>query len=163
VQHFQLIRGGREPSLQQAPTLGTLDALVEIGLIGKEPARALRDAYVLLRNVEHRLQYLDDAQTHTLPPRDAVDDCERLAAMRARLAETGFDPPDAAVARIAALARSGRLRSIAPATRLRLDVLVPRVLDASATTRDPNATLGRWFDLIEAIAGRSAYLALLEE
>ncbi len=240
AQHFQLIRGGREPALRLRPTLATLAALVHEELIDQSIGARLREAYIFLRNVEHRLQYLDDAQTHTLPARDALDDCDRIAAMCARLvdvasqvppfdrllavledhrrfvaaqfdgvfgldedapvdaeesrpsgidlwsafadaspvyardeaaaltvhaqlAASGFDPPDGAFARLAALARSARLRTIATATRARLDSLVPRVIESAAAETDPTATLGRWFDLIEAIAGRSAYLALLEE
>ena len=243
AQHFQLIRGGREPGLRLRPTLATLAALVRDGLLGTDVGERLKDAYRFLRNVEHRLQYLDDAQTHSLPARERVDDCERVAAMcarlvavdvggdgrpdfdalvaalerhrrvvaeqfdavfgledeggaaplpgplraidlwsmfcdasaihvrdepvadavRVRLAALGFAPPDDAFNRLVALARSTRLRTMPALARARLDALVPRLIDASATQADPNATLARWFDLIEAIARRSAYLALLAE
>ncbi len=240
AQHFQLIRGGREPHLRLRPTVATLAALVREGLITAEVGGWLLDAYTFLRNVEHRLQYLDDAQTHTLPGRSASDDCLRIGAMcdrlvphdgprgfdglvaalevhrgrvatqfdavfglesptastgpgpiatttaglwsafcessplhardeaaatavRERLVALGFDPPDGAFARLVALARSTRLRALSSSARGRLDALVPRLVDASSGTADRTATLGRWFDLIEAIAGRSAYLALLDE
>lgn len=67
VQVFQLIRGGREPALQQPATLPVLAALAERGHISTEAAGELREAYVFLRNLEHRLQYRDDQQTQELP------------------------------------------------------------------------------------------------
>jgi glutamate-ammonia-ligase adenylyltransferase len=67
VQVFQLIRGGHERSLQQQPTLPVLAALGERGFIEAPAVAELRDAYVFLRNLEHRLQYRDDQQTQELP------------------------------------------------------------------------------------------------
>lgn len=67
VQVFQLIRGGHERSLQQQPTLPVLAALGERGFIESAAVAELRDAYVFLRNLEHRLQYRDDQQTQELP------------------------------------------------------------------------------------------------
>lgn len=67
VQVFQLIRGGHERSLQQQPTLPVLAALGERGFIEPAAVAELRDAYVFLRNLEHRLQYRDDQQTQELP------------------------------------------------------------------------------------------------
>ena len=245
AQHFQLIRGGREAALRLQPTLATLAKLAELNLLARDTAKRLSDAYTFLRDVEHRLQYLDDAQTHVLPgpSAEAADDRARIAAMctplmaphttfetlvaelesvrdfvalqfdalfasadrllgettnaasmttiasagadlwarfanaasndappesdrdsmREALVVLGYEPPDTAISRLAGLARSARLRALPPATRERLDALVAHVLEASTNERDPNATLARWFDLIEAIAGRSAYLALLDE
>jgi glutamate-ammonia-ligase adenylyltransferase len=71
AQVFQLIRGGRDPALQIKPTLQVLKRLAESGLLAAEAVAALCAAYDFLRRVEHRLQYLDDAQTHTLPTTDA--------------------------------------------------------------------------------------------
>ena len=67
AQAFQLIRGGRDPSLQLRPTLGVLALLAEKKLIPQEAASGLSEAYVFLRRLEHRLQYLEDDQTHSLP------------------------------------------------------------------------------------------------
>lgn len=67
VQVFQLIRGGRETALRLRPTLAALDRLGGRGLLPADAVTELRDAYVFLRNLEHRLQYLDDKQTQTLP------------------------------------------------------------------------------------------------
>lgn len=67
TQVFQLIRGGREPRLQGRSTLTTLAHLTELKLLSLDNMRELSQAYNFLRRVEHRLQYLDDAQTQTLP------------------------------------------------------------------------------------------------
>lgn len=67
AQVFQLIRGGRDADLRDRSTRKTLDTLVEKNLLTKEEVDQLKTAYTFLRNLEHRLQYLDDAQTHTLP------------------------------------------------------------------------------------------------
>jgi glutamate-ammonia-ligase adenylyltransferase len=67
AQAFQLIRGGRDPDLQTRPTLQVLTLLGEKGLLPAEVVAELRAAYDFLRRLEHRLQYLDDAQTHELP------------------------------------------------------------------------------------------------
>ena len=71
AQVFQLIRGGRDSSLQIKPTLKVLGRLAERGIVTREAERELAAAYDFLRRVEHRLQYLDDAQTHTLPGGEA--------------------------------------------------------------------------------------------
>ncbi|HEY6280405.1 MAG TPA: bifunctional [glutamate--ammonia ligase]-adenylyl-L-tyrosine phosphorylase/[glutamate--ammonia-ligase] adenylyltransferase [Burkholderiales bacterium] len=66
AQVFQLIRGGRESELRIRPTLAVLEKLVGLNLLPEQAAGELRDAYVFLRNLEHRLQYLDDDQTQSL-------------------------------------------------------------------------------------------------
>jgi glutamate-ammonia-ligase adenylyltransferase len=67
AQVFQLIRGGRDTPLQIKPTLKVLALLAERGILNADAALELAAAYDFLRRVEHRLQYLDDAQTHQLP------------------------------------------------------------------------------------------------
>ena len=67
AQVFQLIRGGREPALRTQPTLAVLPQLAARNLLPGAAAQELTDAYGFLRNLEHRLQYLDDRQTHELP------------------------------------------------------------------------------------------------
>lgn len=67
AQVFQLIRGGRDTELRIRPTQQVLATLAAKGQLSPETARALDDAYVFLRNLEHRLQYLDDQQTQELP------------------------------------------------------------------------------------------------
>lgn len=70
AQVFQLIRGGRDAALRDRSTRKTLVTLAEKRLLSEEVVQQLLHAYNFLRNLEHRLQYLDDAQTHTLPPND---------------------------------------------------------------------------------------------
>jgi glutamate-ammonia-ligase adenylyltransferase len=67
AQVFQLIRGGKSPALQVRPTRAILTQLAAMDLLPETVAADLEAAYVFLRNVEHRLQYRDDAQTQQLP------------------------------------------------------------------------------------------------
>ena len=67
AQIHQLIHGGREPALRAPATLDALAALGAGGRIGEDEARSLGDAYRLLRTIEHRVQMVDDRQTHSLP------------------------------------------------------------------------------------------------
>jgi glutamate-ammonia-ligase adenylyltransferase len=67
AQVFQLIRGGRDRLLQVRPTLHVLNLLVERGQLSLDTTAELAAAYDFLRRLEHRLQYLDNAQTHRLP------------------------------------------------------------------------------------------------
>jgi len=70
VQLLQVVRGGQFPELRTRPTLDALQRLAKAGLMPQATADALSAAYVFLRQVEHRIQYLDDQQTHVLPTRD---------------------------------------------------------------------------------------------
>lgn len=67
VQTHQLIAGGRERQLQTPGTLALLDVLETLGRLPEEAKAGLADAYIFLRTVEHRLQMLNDEQTHSLP------------------------------------------------------------------------------------------------
>lgn len=67
AQVFQLIRGGRDTSLQTRATIATLQLLAEKSLLPAGTVAELLDAYRFLRALEHRLQYRDDAQTQRLP------------------------------------------------------------------------------------------------
>ncbi|WP_348766648.1 bifunctional [glutamate--ammonia ligase]-adenylyl-L-tyrosine phosphorylase/[glutamate--ammonia-ligase] adenylyltransferase [uncultured Salinisphaera sp.] len=75
VQAFQLIRGGQEPSLQDARLLPTLRRLARDGHLPAHTAQELETAYRFLRRAENRLQMVDDRQTHELPQ----DEDERAA------------------------------------------------------------------------------------
>ena len=77
AQLFQLVRGGRDLALQVSSTRRALELIGGRGLIASEQIKRLQTAYLFLRNLEHRLQYLDDAQTQALPI-NAVDQ-ERIA------------------------------------------------------------------------------------
>jgi len=63
----QMIHGGRDPSVRAGATLDALQALTEAGRLDPQHAQDLGNAYRLLRTVEHRVQMVDDAQTHLLP------------------------------------------------------------------------------------------------
>jgi glutamate-ammonia-ligase adenylyltransferase len=71
AQVFQLIRGGRDVALRIRPTQAVLRLLANNGQLDKPTIQELGDAYIFLRNLEHRLQYLDDQQTQDIPAGDA--------------------------------------------------------------------------------------------
>ncbi len=70
AQVFQLIRGGQDISLQIKPTLQVLNLLKIKSLLPEINVIHLTSAYDFLRNLEHRLMYVDDAQTQELPKTD---------------------------------------------------------------------------------------------
>lgn len=70
AQVFQLIRGGQDVSLQVKPTLSVLSLLKNKGLLPEKTVTELTEAYIFLRNIEHRLMYVEDAQTQELPKTD---------------------------------------------------------------------------------------------
>ncbi len=67
AQIFQMIRGGRDRSLQLKGTQETLQRLAQQDILPVQTVNRLLEAYRFLRNTEHRLQYWDDSQTQTLP------------------------------------------------------------------------------------------------
>ncbi|MEK9677272.1 MAG: bifunctional [glutamine synthetase] adenylyltransferase/[glutamine synthetase]-adenylyl-L-tyrosine phosphorylase [Rhodospirillaceae bacterium] len=67
AQTQQLIWGGRDPSLREQTTCGALLRLADAGKVEPEIAADLSETYWYLRTVEHRLQMMEDQQTHTLP------------------------------------------------------------------------------------------------
>ncbi|HWJ39332.1 MAG TPA: bifunctional [glutamine synthetase] adenylyltransferase/[glutamine synthetase]-adenylyl-L-tyrosine phosphorylase [Sphingomicrobium sp.] len=67
VQIQQMIHGGRDPSIRAPATLDAIEALVGAGRLEEEAGRGLGDAYRALRTIEHRVQMVEDAQTHLLP------------------------------------------------------------------------------------------------
>jgi glutamate-ammonia-ligase adenylyltransferase len=212
AQVFQLIRGGRDPALRIRPTLQVLDRLAQKGILDAAAVRELSAAYDFLRRVEHRLQYLDDRQTHDLPDsaRDreliargmgfaTVDgflaelDDHRAAVSRhfeavfaepirgehrlsavwngaadggttaGELGRLGYRDPESVAQRLRAIRGSGRYREMPVGIRSRFDAVIPQAVEASATTANPDATLARLLDLLEAISRRGAYLALLQQ
>jgi glutamate-ammonia-ligase adenylyltransferase len=86
AQTFQIIRGGRESRLRSRSTLATLACLAELSSLPQDTAARLASCYEFLRNLEHALQYVDDAQTHTLPADPGA--CARVAAL---MGETGAE------------------------------------------------------------------------
>ena len=95
VQTQQLILGGRDTSLRGRSTCETLQKLFERGMIDAQVTAELTDAYWFLRLVEHRLQMIEDQQTHTIPADDDgvahvahFSGYEDVDAFRAKLIET---------------------------------------------------------------------------
>ena len=79
AQTHQLIHGGRKPELRLRGTRAALDALAAEELVSGDDAQVLGESYDRLRVIEHRLQMVDDRQTHALPPSlDALDKVARL-------------------------------------------------------------------------------------
>lgn len=87
VQTQQLILGGRDAALRGRATIAMLNALVARGTVRANVARELTEAYAFLRTVEHRLQMIEDEQTHTLS-----ETAEGIAHAAAFM---GFDAPEA--------------------------------------------------------------------
>ncbi|WP_157982171.1 bifunctional [glutamine synthetase] adenylyltransferase/[glutamine synthetase]-adenylyl-L-tyrosine phosphorylase [Oceanicella sp. SM1341] len=79
AQTRQLICGGRDPGLRSERTVPALHALARAGWIRVEVAEALSEAYEDHRTLEHRIQMLEDAQTHVIPRADPAR--ARLAAL----------------------------------------------------------------------------------
>ena len=71
VQLLLVVRGGQFPEIRTRSTLRGLHRLAARGLMKPATADRLAEAYSFLRRVEHRIQYLDDQQTHLLPAADA--------------------------------------------------------------------------------------------
>ncbi|MGB3276014.1 MAG: bifunctional [glutamate--ammonia ligase]-adenylyl-L-tyrosine phosphorylase/[glutamate--ammonia-ligase] adenylyltransferase [Castellaniella sp.] len=207
VQLNQLIRAGRQPSLQQRNLLAALHKQRRAGILDETEAAGLEAAYIYLRRVEHMLQYREDEQTHLLPrTEEGLDalartmghadtagflseldrhrtcvahcfrDAFRIAGMGGETQEpepsqaTGTpaaplsnDQADAMQARIDTLLDSHRVRSLPRASLQRLQALLPGLIQAAARTEEPLVALQRLLNLVEHIAQRSAYLALLAE
>ncbi|TMM54429.1 glutamine-synthetase adenylyltransferase [Sulfitobacter sabulilitoris] len=70
TQTRQLIAGGRDAELRVRGTLQGLSVLAQKGWVPEDVAGRLRDHYMFHRTVEHRLQMVQDAQTHSLPVSD---------------------------------------------------------------------------------------------
>ncbi|HEU4852174.1 MAG TPA: bifunctional [glutamate--ammonia ligase]-adenylyl-L-tyrosine phosphorylase/[glutamate--ammonia-ligase] adenylyltransferase [Telluria sp.] len=223
AQVFQLIRGGRDAALRDRSTRATLRAVADKELLAPKVVEGLAEAYTFLRNLEHRIQYLDDAQTHAVPVNEddraalalmlgmpdaaALDarlaatrafvagefdeifsdksgssgdeeagafdangaDDDNRAAVQARLEELGYDDPSGSAQRLLASWQTPRMQAMPEASRNKLAALVNAALPLIARTAGSlgsgsrSATLGRLLDFFEAIARRSAYLALLTE
>ena len=67
AQTQQLIAGGRDPRLRVPGTCDAIRALAQTGRLENSAAKALTDAYDFLRTLEHRLQMIQDEQTHIIP------------------------------------------------------------------------------------------------
>ncbi len=211
-QVFQLVRGGKLPQLQVRSTRAVLPMLARQGWLPQTAVDELLAAYTFLRNLEHRLQYLDDQQTqnltrnpddlaaiaHNMGFADSAAFLHELDRQRQhvtrhfeqvfispqsdqtqhplhalwpeglhdgvqKLTELGFADPQQACEHLQALANSGRYRGLPAANRQRFDALMPPLLEMTARQAKPDQTLERLLRLMEAIARRGSYLALLLE
>ncbi len=210
AQVFQLIRGGHVPALRVRATQEVLTTLADEQLLPEETVGHLLAAYRFLRKLEHRLQYLDDAQTQTLPADQQsqaliaqamnFSDWNALLAELARhrnkvtqhfdqvfaapqtdqsthplhavwlnpaehetrLAELGYRRAADSANRLAQLRELSRQKFTEP-SRIRVDSLMPPIIELAAQQPHPDETLARLADLIETVAKRQTYLALLAE
>lgn len=220
VQCVQLIRGGREPALQERNLLTALRLIGERGHLPESVVAELREAYLFLRNTEHAIQGFQDQQSHDLPvadgPRLALacvmgHDCwedyfdaltrhrNRVArhfadviaipeeeaggqggaevepwlicwrdeldldAAQPRLQRGGHEDPAEVVRQLSLLKGGSAVRQMQSVGRERLDLFMPRLLEAVTHAEQPSATLLRILPLVEAVLRRTAYLVLLVE
>ncbi len=70
IQALQLVYAGKNPKLRERNSLLALDTLLAANLLGEDDHRRLREAYRFLRSVEHRIQVVQERQTHNLPARE---------------------------------------------------------------------------------------------
>jgi glutamate-ammonia-ligase adenylyltransferase len=77
VQSLQLIWGGREPSLRDTNTLEALRRLRSRGLVTDRESREVESAYLMLRRLEHRVQFATGIQTHELPHGELLETIAR--------------------------------------------------------------------------------------
>jgi glutamate-ammonia-ligase adenylyltransferase len=83
AQIHQLIHGGRNPALRVRGTRAALDTLADANVIGFDDAELLGESYDRLRVLEHRLQMVNDHQTHSLPiDPEALDNVARLEGLQ---------------------------------------------------------------------------------
>lgn len=150
AQTHQLIYGGRQPDLRQRGTRAALDALAAEGIIAGEDARVLGESYDRLRVVEHRLQMVNDRQTHELPAsREALDNVARLDGLpdgAALLADLARVCGQVAARYDTLLGEDGRASAASPAAPASLpDDFARRVIG--------------WKDNIHALRGTEARIA----
>ncbi len=127
AQSLCLVWGGREPALRVRHTLEQLRKLRAKGYVTDREARDLLDAYVILRSVEHRVQFATWEQTHDLPPAGTLLD--RIAS------SFGFTQTAEFEARIERTRRKvsehfRRLTSVRPESELSSDLDFGRVWSA---------------------------------
>ena len=171
TQAQQLIHGGRDPALRVRSTLGALGALSLAGIVPRDEAAMLAGHYRTLRTFEHRLQMVDDQQTHNLPiDGAALDNVARLAGLadgRAMIA--ALEPVTAQVGQVYdGLVASQRRADTEGAITLSSDPeLLVEALDA-AGLNDPDALAARiqsWRSgavrALRSAAGRKAFEAVL--
>ena len=159
-----------------------------VQMLGDQQVHALPEAPLAALRIARGLGYPDPAALRTeLDRHRAVVSAEFDALLRARrprvegnafaaywhalpdngdagvLARAGFGDADALHARLSEFAGSPGVRGLSPRARQRLDHVLPALLDASARSDAPDAAMLRGLALLQAIARRTSYLALLDE
>jgi len=209
AQMFQLMRGGTDPRFRARPTLEILSLIEKRGILPTGEVRALKDAYVYLRRLEHRIQIWEDQQTHYLPDDESArtrlaqsmggpdvteTSAQFLAELEghqnkvAQLFERAFVLKDSerldlaplsidwepdgqyfpeSLARWQAWSGGPKERQLPEKSRLIFHSLIRKAAESVQAEQSMRAsadiTLLRFFDLLEAIARRSAYLSILSE
>ncbi|VDS07050.1 Glutamate-ammonia-ligase adenylyltransferase [Paracoccus haematequi] len=186
TQTRQLIAGGRDRGLRQRDTVGGLTALADKGWIPAEVARQLTDHYREHRDIEHRIQMVNDAQTHCLPRDPAgvaliaammgdADADAWSARLRARLddvhdlTESFFAPAETA-ARPAISAESqaiiDRWQTYPALRSARAQQIFrrvePELLSRMARTGHPNEALSRFDAFLSALPAGVQIFSLFE-
>lgn len=175
AQLFQLIRGGREESLQARGTREILRRLASQNRLTQTEADTLLAAYAFWRAIEHRLQYEEDAQTHVLPGN--AEACTRMAnAMGladANALALAIDQHREAVVDIfdrlfrreeaqadAEGAPSGLKRTDRASRLARLEAQIEQLAQASD---QPDRVRQGLQHLVQSLSKRASYLALFDE
>jgi glutamate-ammonia-ligase adenylyltransferase len=168
AQLFQLIRGGKEEPLRARGTREILDYLAKSGRLEPSEVGGLQEAYRFWRNLEHRLQYLEDAQTHVMPGK--LELIEHLAR------SMGFDDAKPFIQKLEAtqqLVRDSFERLFTGMNadsaqeperkETKLERLLARAQVMAQETQNPEETLSRLTQLLESVGRRASYLALFDE
>ena len=193
AQTHQLIYGGRDPALRCRGTREALDALAQAGVIKAEDAQILGISYDRLRVIEHRLQMIDDRQTHELPAsEDAITNVAKLEGLAdgAALVDELRDVCGAVAARYDELLGDddtqgpavsvpgsygakfdervehwrGTIRALrSTEARKAFDAIRPDLLQALADAPDPDKALARWETFLSRLPTAINLFRLFEE
>lgn len=187
AQLFQLMRGGPIPELRCRSLLPTLDVLLAQQLLSAEEFNTLRPAYLFLRRTENRLQMWNDEQTHSLPSDPLRQTClaqsmgfadwESFYAELNRHQQGVADiflrmfavdshkdsQPLPEHPAIQELLNSRLYNTLTDTGRSRLNRLLPALLDACNATAAPEQALERCLRIVQKIAPRSGYIAMLAD
>jgi len=146
AQTLQLIHGGRDPSLRVRGTREALDALAAAGHVSPRDARVLGEGYDRLREIEHRLQMVNDRQTHALPESaEALDSVARL---------DGLSDGAALIAELEGLTtRTGAIYDALIREEMPVDPPAPLPAPAAEPAGDPGARTARAAQLAQRMEG----------
>jgi len=114
------------------------------------------------RNV-FRMVGMGDAEDTSTPADDAPETPDNECELAEQIRQAFGDEAQDLLRRTETLLGSHRVRSLPDSSRRRMEALLPAALRAARQTPAPLDAAVRLFDLIEKIAQRSAYLALLAE